>query len=59
MKTLLVTTGSLISLAGFAFFLNCPMVICRTPEGYARWVAHETKAIGELAVLLYKHGFDG
>lgn len=48
MKALLATTTGITGVLGLVFFLNCPRIICRSPQGYMTWVGHELRSFAEL-----------
>jgi hypothetical protein len=48
MKALLIAAGTVTTVCGIGLFLICPTFICRTPQGYARWVQFQFETSAEV-----------
>ena len=48
MKTLLITSGSIVAFLAWVLFLKCPMIVCSSPGGYLNWVRYNVESAGEV-----------
>ena len=48
MKTLVITSGSLVAVFAMWLFLKCPMIVCSSPGGYLNWVRFQFETAGEV-----------